>query len=635
MMPGSLTASFSTGTVANGNNDATVIGGVMPNTPRSNNAVYTVQSGQASAFQTGNRSLTVTYATPTPTTATLPLTISTGGVANPSAVILTTTPATPLVTPGPPNYTVPRGTTTLTFVGTTTSTSGTIAWSAASNANGAQITPSAGVASVSSTGSFTATVTLNAAAASSGRVNFTTAGGINVSVDPAALTLTLASSTPVVGKVGSAVTVTGTLTDQFERPVAGIDTVSIARTTAPATGALDQEVVADDGSFSLTIPAANAPAAAADIVFTITGQAGGLLPATWPITVQYTATGEVTSLTVLTTPTSTGGSVPATLVPGGGTVNLANSSTAIVNPASIPAAAPAGTNAVTVMTFTSVPATALTVTGSEGVYFSTAATGTVNWNGGTTSASINSGGSLTIWSTKAGANTVTVTGGGKTTTQQFVAFTQAAFARNVALTPAKIDVDRNTFTTLTLKVTDVFENPIRSVNVGTAATNPGVTLGAAGGGGIGTLAGTTDAAGEYAFAYTAPNASGTALITAAGAGAAFAASITGAPAAKTSATSEVTVRGEAPAKSILIVGERTTVSGKSGILVEGSVTGIENGKTVTPFIRFPGETTFSAGSARPVITAGEFTWQRKTGKRVTVFVEHDGVRSNRVTIQAS
>ena len=79
------------------------------------------------------------------------------------------------------------------------------------------------------------------------------------------------------------------------------------------------------------------------------------------------------------------------------------------------------------------------------------------------------------------------------------------------------------------------------------------------------------------------------------------------------------------------------MSGKSGLRVDGLVNGIEIGETVIPYIRFPGETTFTAGSARPAISGGEFTWQRKTGKRVTVYVTSDdgATTSNRVTIQAN
>lgn len=92
-------------------------------------------------------------------------------------------------------------------------------------------------------------------------------------------------------------------------------------------------------------------------------------------------------------------------------------------------------------------------------------------------------------------------------------------------------------------------------------------------------------------------------------------------------------------KSITITGERKTVSGKPGIIVNGTTTGFKKGETVVPYIRFPGETSFTQGSARPEIgdDDGSFSWQRKTGKRVSVyFATEDGrLTSNRVTIQAN
>lgn len=90
------------------------------------------------------------------------------------------------------------------------------------------------------------------------------------------------------------------------------------------------------------------------------------------------------------------------------------------------------------------------------------------------------------------------------------------------------------------------------------------------------------------------------------------------------------------AKSITITGERGTVAGKPGIIVNGTTTGFKKGDTVVPYIRFPGETTFTQGSARPEIAADGFSWQRKTGKRVTVYfaTEDLSVTSNRVTIAA-
>jgi hypothetical protein len=91
-------------------------------------------------------------------------------------------------------------------------------------------------------------------------------------------------------------------------------------------------------------------------------------------------------------------------------------------------------------------------------------------------------------------------------------------------------------------------------------------------------------------------------------------------------------------KSITITGNRTTVSGKPGIIVNGTTTGFKKGDTVVPYIRFPGETSFTQGSARPEIDAdGSFSWQRKTGKKASVyFATEDGnLTSNRVTIQAN
>ncbi len=106
---------------------------------------------------------------------------------------------------------------------------------------------------------------------------------------------------------------------------------------------------------------------------------------------------------------------------------------------------------------------------------------------------------------------------------------------------------------------------------------------------------------------------------------------------KVSAVSLISA-GDVPAdKSIRITGARTTIDGRNGIKVDGTVVGIDNGKTVIPTFRFPGQTTFTQGSARPVIADGKFTWQRKTGKTIYVQVTSDDgvVKSNRLRIAAS
>ena len=51
-------------------------------------------------------------------------------------------------------------------------------------------------------------------------------------------------------------------------------------------------------------------------------------------------------------------------------------------------------------------------------------------------------------------------------------------------------------------------------------------------------------------------------------------------------------------------------------------------------VRFPGQTSFTAGSRRPVRDKGRFTWQRSTGKKVYVYFTHGQTASNRVSIPA-
>ena len=91
------------------------------------------------------------------------------------------------------------------------------------------------------------------------------------------------------------------------------------------------------------------------------------------------------------------------------------------------------------------------------------------------------------------------------------------------------------------------------------------------------------------------------------------------------------------AKSIEIYGTRTTVKGKPGVVVDGLTTGFEEGAAMVPYIKFPGQTSYAEGSARPKVDAdSEFFWQRKTGKKIYIyFSNEDGdVRSDRIIIQA-
>lgn len=104
------------------------------------------------------------------------------------------------------------------------------------------------------------------------------------------------------------------------------------------------------------------------------------------------------------------------------------------------------------------------------------------------------------------------------------------------------------------------------------------------------------------------------------------------------ASSSISVEVAAAAeKSIVITGKRDTVSGKPGITIDGITTGFTDGQRVTVWIRFPGETTYTQGFARPEITDNALTWSTKTGKKVYVYFDSEvgAISSNRVIIPAN
>jgi len=85
-----------------------------------------------------------------------------------------------------------------------------------------------------------------------------------------------------------------------------------------------------------------------------------------------------------------------------------------------------------------------------------------------------------------------------------------------------------------------------------------------------------------------------------------------------------------PKPSITITGSRDG----QRITVTGTATGLA-GKTLRPWIRFSGQSTYSEGTA--VITPaadGTFTWSRKTGRRASVYIAHGETKSNPVIIPA-
>jgi hypothetical protein len=368
------------------------------------------------------------------------------------------------------------------------------------------------------------------------------------------------------------------------------------------------------------------------------------------LSVAWTTSGGITSLSVAvaggaSTPIDDPvGTAPTTgpllTAPFDGVANTG--STATYNLSTGAAGGTANGGETVTLTPTASPANSVTASvpvGSTGIFVS--ATSSTAWNAGQTTVTVASGASVYVFGTKVGEHTITLTSGGKSVNVKVKVQTSANAAYNINVTPKEQTISKGGFGSATVTLTDVFGNAVPGaddtnavtvtasgeVRLGGLAVTQNLTVGADGTGTISLVAG-TDGTGSIAVTpksgalapawqtpYTPP---------------------TGAPAPKTSDAAVVTV-GSVVTKSIAITGSRTTVSGKPGIEVDGITVGFENGKTVVPYFRFPGETSYTEGSARPVITDDAFMWQRKTGKKFYAYVTSDdgAVQSNRVIIPAN
>jgi hypothetical protein len=453
-----------------------------------------------------------------------------------------------------------------------------------------------------------------------------------------------------VRQLGASTPVAVSVKDQFGAPVSGY-TVRAYRTSVASANFLSLGTTGADGGASVTVsPAAGLVDGNSELyLFTATSPAGVSTTATLDLTITYTTSGGITSLSVTPTPASTPTSVtdttttlttmPYVTVPADGTANTVTTGTFAVASGAITA----GNNGeVASFVVNSTPNNSVTVTAPAGVHLS--ATGTTAWNAGSSTLSVADLGTVYVFATKTGSHNITFTSGGKTVTIPILVGTLPANAYNIDISPADQRIDKGGFGTATVKVTDVFGNAVAgATGVGTGgvavtasgdvllagyATTQNVSTGADGTAtvtviasnrvGAGTLTATPQAGSTtpaWVPGYVAPS---------------------GAPAPVTSDSAAVEV-GEGDEKSITITGSRTTVSGKPGIMIDGVVVGIEDGKTVVPYFRFPGETSYTQGTARPEISVGEFTWQRKTGKKFYAYVTSDdgAVQSNRVIIAAS
>ena len=100
-----------------------------------------------------------------------------------------------------------------------------------------------------------------------------------------------------------------------------------------------------------------------------------------------------------------------------------------------------------------------------------------------------------------------------------------------------------------------------------------------------------------------------------------------------SAPSDAVTPRATPVKTIQITGSRDAADTRV-VRVSGTTTQLV-GEQVTPWVRFPGQTTFTAGTGvRTVAADGTFAWSRATGKKVHVYFTHGSIKSNTVVIPA-
>jgi len=90
--------------------------------------------------------------------------------------------------------------------------------------------------------------------------------------------------------------------------------------------------------------------------------------------------------------------------------------------------------------------------------------------------------------------------------------------------------------------------------------------------------------------------------------------------------------------TITITGTRTQVRGKPGVAVTGTTTGFGMGAILRPWIRFPGQTSYTQGTASILVDdQGDLTWNRRTRKTIYISIrtEDATVKSNRLILRTT
>ena len=471
-------------------------------------------------------------------------------------------------------------------------------------------------------------------------------------VEDPILTPKTSPSGRIISKSGVATGVIVTLIDSFGNPFPGFKVAARSRAALglPASAPTPWATTDTNGQATLSVPPPDdSYAGTAFISFLVTLPSGTPYAPLTPdeIRVTYSPTGAATSLTVAqaqTIPTTVSSTTTITALPYIVVPFTGTASTSAGNPGVWTPATASGTPAGTMATFTptSVPAAQVQVSAPDGVWLST--TTSSGWNSGQTEVYVDSGSPVYAFSTKPGTYFIAFTVGGLTTQAPIKVATVPAAAYTVQFVDDSIQLTAGAFSTTSVRVLDPFGNPVPRTTDDTGGLEARITGEVLFGGMQPTARALTDDSGIATLSLVAAKSPGTGKITLAPSSGtktpAWQPGYTvpaGFPDPKPTAEIPVTV-GNTPApkpQTLSITGTRGTVRGKSGITVTGTATGFSPLPSLSPWLRFPGETAFTMGSA--VITpdsSGKFTWSRQTGKKVTVYVAtaDGGTRSNRVTI---
>jgi len=506
--------------------------------------------------------------------------------------------------------------------------------------SGTAVDASTGLLPVGANGTATLNVTVADDSAINNNTVIVTAGTGSITVTYKNPTPILQATSPViVTRPGTTVNLTGQLTDQWGAPISGYIVIGAATAGTDSGTATSNGSTNAQGNYSVTFLG---PTAQDDSTTTVRVQAySPTAPSTTyddSVDIYYTATGTVdlTGLTLGSNNVIDDSFASTVQVPFGGTAATAVTGAAGSTGNVVP---------LNVTTAGSIPASiTYSVTGGKLSTSSSTA-----WDGGAATVTASAADTVYLFSTSVGTARVTATAGGNSLQASVPVVTATDAAYNIAIDPAAQFVDPGAIGTATLKVTDVFGNPVQGAGVTTGDDTGAVTITASGAVLLAGLQTTTTvvtgANGEALVTFIASNAVGEGLLTAVPktgtATPAWQANYpppANAPAPVTSAVAEIGV-GIAPIEaSILIEGSR---DGRR-INVDGLTTGLPAGTVVKPWLRFPGQTGFTEGAAQRSVQIvdedlqiGEFSWGRNTGKRTAVQIRTlDGLRSNTVTIAA-